>query len=73
MTALSPKKLLHSKWTALAPRDREKHFLVVAVEHDPLDAQRVTTITLEAVLTRRHLTLPWRELADDAQWQRGWR
>ncbi|WP_374497463.1 TIGR02450 family Trp-rich protein [Vogesella indigofera] len=73
MTALSPKKLLHSKWSALAPRDREKHFLVVAVEHDPLDAQRVTTITLEAVLSRRHYTLPWRALADSAQWQRGWR
>ncbi|MDC7712755.1 TIGR02450 family Trp-rich protein [Vogesella sp. LYT5W] len=73
MTDLSPKKLLHSKWTALAPRDREKHFLVVAVEHDPLDAQRVTTITLEAVLSRRHYTLPWRALADAAHWQRGWR
>ncbi|MDC7704834.1 TIGR02450 family Trp-rich protein [Vogesella indigofera] len=73
MSTLSPKKLLHSKWRALAPRDREKHFLVVAVEYDPLDAQRVTTITLEAVLSRRHYTLPWRALADPTQWLRGWR
>ncbi len=73
MSTLSPKKLLHSKWTALTPRDREKHFLVVAVEHDPLDAQRVTSITLEAVLTRRHYTLPWRALADVTEWQSGWR
>jgi hypothetical protein len=28
---LSPKKLLLSKWTAVTPRDREKHFLVVRV------------------------------------------
>ena len=73
MSTLSPKKLLHSKWTAVAPREREKHFLVVAVEHDPLDAQRVTTITLEAVLSRRHYTLPWRALVDSTQWQPGWR
>jgi hypothetical protein len=29
--ALSPKKLLHSKWTAVEPRNKEKHFLVTKV------------------------------------------
>ena len=29
--ALSPKKLLHTKWTAVAPRNKEKHFLVTKV------------------------------------------
>ena len=28
---VSPKKLLHSKWTACLPTDKEKHFLVTAV------------------------------------------
>ena len=31
INALSPKKLLHTKWTALVPRDKEKHFLVTKV------------------------------------------
>ncbi|KZE28871.1 TIGR02450 family Trp-rich protein [Crenobacter luteus] len=67
-----PKKLLNSKWTAVTPREREKHFLVVKVERDALDAQKVTSVTLEAVLTRRHFTLAWRELNDAARWRPGW-
>jgi hypothetical protein len=34
--ALSPKKLLHTKWTAVAPRNKGKHFLVTkVVEPEP--------------------------------------
>ena len=29
--ALSPKKLLHTKWTAVSPLNKEKHFLVTKV------------------------------------------
>jgi len=29
--ALSPNKLLHTKWTAVEPRNKEKHFLVTKV------------------------------------------
>lgn len=66
------KKLQGSKWTAVTPREREKHFLVVKVEYDADDAQKPLRVTLEAVLSRRHFTLPWRELSDTAQWQPGW-
>ena len=34
MNRVSPKKLLHSKWTAVEPRNREKHFLVTRVITD---------------------------------------
>ncbi|MCB5197121.1 TIGR02450 family Trp-rich protein [Deefgea salmonis] len=67
-----PKKLLNTKWTAVEPQQREKHFLVVKVELDPLDAQKVAQVTLEAVLSKRHFTLHWSELENETQWRVGW-
>ena len=50
---LSNKKLLLSKWTAVAPQNREKHFLVSRV-HDPQLPSDQTIpknyVELEAVL-----------------------
>ena len=34
MNRINPAKLLHSKWTAVSPVKREKHFMVVEVERD---------------------------------------
>jgi tryptophan-rich hypothetical protein len=70
---VSPKKLLDSKWTATTPRDQDKHFVVVGLEADPADPQRLLRIELEAVLTRRRWTIEWRELNDALTWTRGWR
>lgn len=67
-----PKKLANSKWTAVVPQQREKHFIVVAVEVDAEDAQRVMGVTLEAVLSKRQRSLHWSELSDTRQWQPGW-
>ncbi len=67
-----PKKLANSKWTAVVPQQREKHFMVVAVEADADDAQLIRQVTLEAVLSKRHFTLHWSLLADTSQWQPGW-
>ena len=69
---LSPKKLLHSKWTAVTPINREKHFIIVKVLHDDEDAQKVLEVTIEAVLSKRHQTLHWRDLSDDTRWKAGW-
>ncbi|MFM7840374.1 MAG: TIGR02450 family Trp-rich protein, partial [Nitrospira sp.] len=46
-----PKKLIGSKWTAVAPVNRETHFLVIGVcsPEDPLSP--VEWIDLEAVYT----------------------
>ena len=68
----SHKKLLGSKWTAVLPMNREKHFIIVKVLHDETNPQIVTEVTIEAVLTKRHQTLHWRELADDSRWRAGW-
>lgn len=70
---LNPAKLLRSKWTAVTPENREKHFIVTAlIEPEPADAE-VELITLEAVLTRRSFNLRWRELNDASRWRQGWR
>ena len=50
----SPKKLLLSKWTAVQPLNREKHFVVVRVEPEP-PAVRIEQIELEAVHSSRVL------------------
>ena len=69
---LSPKKLLHSKWTAVAPRRREKHFLVVEVVAPEVEGGAVEFVALEAVHSKRVQRLRWRELTDAASWRQGW-
>ncbi len=34
MNKINPRKLLNSKWTAVNPKNREKHFMVNEVEFD---------------------------------------
>ena len=69
---LSPKKLLLTKWTAVAPRHKEKHFVVIrVVEPDPPEV-RIDQVELEAVHSKRTFVLHWRELTDASQWRQGW-
>ena len=49
MNRVNPKKLLHSKWTAVTPKNKEKHFLVVDIE---FDEEGLVTVSYT------HLTLP---------------
>lgn len=69
---LSPKKLLLTKWTAVTPRNREKHFLVVRVVEPVPPEGPVETVEIEAVHSRRTRLLPWRELLDGNRWRQGW-
>lgn len=70
---LNPAKLRLSKWTAVSPSRREKHWLVVAVHEAAPPAIRPEFVDLEAVHSRRVVTLPWRELTDAARWLQGWK
>ena len=72
INALSPKKLLHTKWTALVPRDKEKHFLVTKVIEPLPPGSPVVSIEIEAVHSKRVRVIAWRELKDALQWRRGW-
>jgi tryptophan-rich hypothetical protein len=69
---LSPQKLKLSKWTAVTPANKEKHFRVVELVEPAQEGGAVEEIVLEAVHSRRRQTMPWRELADGANWRQGW-
>ena len=70
---LNPKKLLLSKWTAVAPQSKEKHFIVIKLLWPDDPAAPLRFIALEAVFSRRVQVLPWRELQDTGSWRQGWR
>ena len=72
-TRLSPKKLLHTKWTAAVPRRKEKHFLVTRVFEPEVEGGAVEFVELEAVHSKRVRRLAWRELVDGATWLQGWK
>ena len=69
---LSPKKLLLTKWTAVTPRNREKHFAVVRVIEPEPPSTRVEQVELEAVHSRQVYLLHWRELTDASLGRQGW-
>jgi tryptophan-rich hypothetical protein len=70
MTAPNPKKLLNSKWTAVNPQNREKHFVITEVEFD--ENGTVIHCLIEAVASRRSMPVQWRTLGDSNQWRIGW-
>jgi tryptophan-rich hypothetical protein len=69
---LSPKKLLRTKWTAVEPRNKEKHFLVARVVEPEPPGSPIVSVEIEAVHSKRVRIIPWRELTDAAQWRCGW-
>lgn len=69
---INPRKLLLSKWTAVTPVQREKHFMVVRLIEPAEPGVAVQEVELEAVLSRRSQTLPWRELTNIQLWRQGW-
>lgn len=72
MPPLPRNKLVGSKWTAVVPRNREKHFLVLRWV-EPEDDSPPELLELEAVHSGRRFTLPWRELKDASRWLQGWK
>jgi tryptophan-rich hypothetical protein len=67
---INPAKLLLSKWTAVVPMNKEKHFLVTQVDKDEQDS--VISCSLEAVMTRKEYSINWHELKDKKHWLAGW-
>lgn len=71
MNTFNPKKLLNSKWTAVTPVKKQKHFLITELELDEDGA--VESCTLEAVLTKESKLIDWRALKDPERWLQGWK
>lgn len=70
MKKISPKKLLNSKWTAVAPQNKEKHFVITQVEFD--EEGLVVLCVIQAVMNKREQEINWRDLNDMEQWRVGW-
>lgn len=69
---VNPKKLLNSKWTAVTPSNKEKHFIVTKLVAPAFDHQAIELIELEAVMTNRKQILKWQQLNETAKWLQGW-
>jgi tryptophan-rich hypothetical protein len=67
---INPAKLLMSKWTAIHPVNKEKHFLITKII--PNDENLITSCIMEAVLTHRESLIDWRDLQDKSCWLPGW-
>lgn len=72
MNRLNPKKLLLSKWTAVVPVAKQKHFLVSRVIRPELDTDPVEWVEIEAVFSKATQVIRWRELQDERVWRQGW-
>ena len=75
MSVIQPKKLLLTKWTAVQPIAKNKHFLVskiVKPESSDSADMAIEWIELEAVLSKTVTRMRWQELRDTAMWKQGW-
>ena len=71
MNRINPDKLLNSKWTAVQPVNRQRHFIITSVIKS--DDGLVTGCEIEAVLTHKVSEIDWRELKDSDRWVMGWK
>ena len=68
---INPRKLLNSKWTAVNPAAKAKHFMVTEIEFGEDGA--VLHCMIEAVISRRSRQIDWKELKNQDIWLQGWK
>lgn len=71
MNQINPNKLHNSKWTAVIPTNKEKHFLVSEVEFD--EDGTVICCKLEAVMSKNEYSIDWTDLKNQERWAQGWK
>ena len=72
MNLLNPKKLLLTKWTAVTPIAKQKHFLVSRIIEPEQPSDPIELVEIEAVFSQTTRIINWRELKDASVWQQGW-
>jgi len=72
MNPLNPKKLLLTKWTAVIPLAKQKHFLVSRVIKPELPTDPIQFVEIESVFSKANQIIPWRDLQNDDIWRQGW-
>ena len=72
MNPLNPKKLLLTKWTAVTPLAKQKHFLVSRVIKPELPTEPIELVEIESVFSQATQVIPWRDLQNEGVWRQGW-
>ena len=72
MNPMNPKKLLLSKWTAVTPVAKQKHYLVSRVIQPTLPTDPIELVEIESVFPKATQIIPWRDLKDVDVWRQGW-
>ncbi len=62
---------MNSKWTAVKPVGKQKHFIVTEVEFD--DEGTVTSCLVEAVMSKWVFPIQWQDLKSTDHWIQGWK
>ena len=73
MNKISPKKLLLSKWTAVQPIAKQKHFLVSKVITPESPDHPIEFVEIEAVYSKKTTQIAWRDLQNSELWIQGWK
>ncbi len=71
LNRVSPKTLLHSKWTKVNIVNKEKHFVITEVKFN--EDQEVIDCIIEAVMTKNSSSMNWRDLKIKEEWLIGWK
>jgi len=71
MNKINPKKLLNSKWTAVTPINKEKHFIISKMQFD--EEGIVVNCCIEAVMSKHVMAINWLDLKDESYWLQGWK
>ncbi len=71
MNKINPNKLLLSKWTAVNPKKKERHFIVSEVIKD--EEEIIIACILEAIINKATYEIDWQLLKQDQHWIMGWK
>jgi tryptophan-rich hypothetical protein len=61
-----------TKWTAVSPLKKQKHFLVSKVIKPDLPNDPVEWVEIESVFSKSTQIIRWRDLQNDEVWLQGW-
>ena len=67
----NPEKLKMSKWTAVHPSNKEKHWLATELIYDEKDS--IVGCLIEAIISKREIEISTQTLKDQEQWLQGWK
>ena len=70
---INHKKLLLSKWTAVHPIAKQKHFLVSKVILPEAPEEKIEPVEIEAIYSKKTRQIAWRDLMNSEEWLQGWK